>query len=354
MMYSVTRDKAQILFKLILLSVLTLFVLIGCGSGDNPTSSYATWTPSPLPTATCNPNMSLSTPSEWGKTQLVVILYDPRPETVGDQFLELEDKGKVENVSSFVDKIVPHLIKPGGQVAIFQLGYSTYDGASVARLYSYSAIPQLYNTPSLPQTLTPLPSPIVTLTPGFGFIATEQANKKLLAERSAVETEMASEYNCGISYWNTVVQSTATAWNGTATAEISDAEVSFATEVASHDTDAVETPFKTDELYYGGVYYGLSFVSTIFQSDCKNYSKCSLIIIDDLRVYREHNSDNLPINLAGVNVYAVMPNCRDLNQPKCMKQREYWDNEFAEYGAVQPVYFNGIRAEKNLKDVFRR
>ncbi len=342
---------------ILVFSLFILLVLGACGgTPSQQTPGYATWTSSPSATPTCDPNLSLSTPSEWGATQLIVILYDPRPRTIGDQYLELETKEKIRDIPSFVDTIVPHLIQPGGQVSIFQLGYSSYDSARVARLYSYISVPQLYNTPSLPQTLTPLPSPVVTLTPGFGYVATKQAETKQAIGRAAVETANAAGYACGVSYWNTVVKLTATAWNGTATAEINDAEKNFATEITNHDKGlgVIETPFRTDELYYGGVYYGLSFASIVFQAECKNYSKCTLIIIDDLQVYREYNPDNLFINLSGVDIYAILPNCRDIDQPSCMKLREYWSPEFKKYGAEKVVYWNGVRAEVNLIDAIGR
>jgi len=342
-------------FWIVLIISFVIITLMSCGGGTG-VPGFATWTPSPSATATCNPEMSLSTPSEWGTTQLVVILYDPRPETIGEQYIELENKDRIWDVSSFVNIITPRLIKPSGQVSIFQLGYSSYDNARVARLYSYATVPQLYNTPSPPQALTPLPSPVITLTPGFGRVATDQAEKKQSGERVAIETATAAEYSCAISFWNEVVKSTATAWNGTATAEISEAEKNFATEVANHNNGLgiAETPFKTDELYYGGVYYGLSFASVVFQADCKNYNKCTLIIIDDLQVYREYNSDNLPINLSNATVYAIMPNCRDINQPSCTATQEYWSSEFKKYGAGEVFYWNGIRAETNLLDAIGR
>ena len=337
--------------------LLLLTLMLALNACDPPTvpTGYVTWTPSPSATPTCEPNMSLSTPSEWGTTQLIVILYDPRPQAIGERYLELENKEKTRDIPSFIDTIVPHLIKPGGQVSIFQLGYSSYDDARVARLYSYSTIPQLYDTPSPYETLTPLP-PVTLPPPGFERVATEQAIKVQSTARAATEIANEAAHGCEVNYWNNVVKLTATAWDGTATAEISDAGKDFATETTNHDNGVgiTETPFKTDELYYGGVYYGLSFVSTVFQADCKNYDKCTLIIIDDLQVYREYNPDDLPINLSNVDIYVIMPNCRDIDQPSCMKVREYWDAEFKKYGAEKVAYWNGVRAETNLLNAIGR
>lgn len=350
------RSSKKAIYMLALLIGLLLITLLSCGGGNGGDDlGFATWTPSPSATATCNPHMSLSTPSEWGTTHLVVILYDPRPQTVGDQYIELENKEKIRDVPSFIEKIVPRLIKPSGQVSIFQLGYSSYDSARVARLFSYAIVPQLYNTPSPLDTLTPLP-PITLPPPGFERVATEQAIRIQSTAKAATESAREAVYSCEINYWNDVVRLTATAWNGIATAEISDAEDDFATEVANHNNgqNVIETPFRTDELYYGGVYHGLSFASRVFQAECKNYSKCTLIVIDDLRVYQEYNHDNLPINLTGVDVYAIMPNCKDLAQPSCTEVSDYWDPELKKYGAEEVFFWNGVRAETNLLNAIGR
>jgi len=123
----------------------------------------------------------------------------------------------------------------------------------------------------------------------------------------------------------------------------------------SKNGTVLERPYKNEELDYGGVYYGLNFASTVFQNNCSQYTNCILLVVDDLHVWRKHNPDNLTINLSGVKVYVIMPDCRDIDQPSCTALQEYWDNEFKQFGVNdKPIYWNGIRVESNLlKDIGR-
>jgi hypothetical protein len=276
--------------------------------------------------------------------------------TKAGQYLELENKEQTQDVPSFVSTIVPRLIKPGGQVSVFQLGYSSYDDARVSRLYSYASIPQLYDTPAPPETLTPLPLPESTPKPGLDAVAAKQNAKMVATERAAIETATASSYGCITDYWNTVVMQTATAWDETAKAEISETEKEFKEEFSSH-SDGVninETPFRTNALYYSDIYYGLSFASIIFREECGNYNECALVIIDDFGIYEEYEPDDLLIDLSNVDIYSVMASCKDINQPDCVSKKEYWNAKFKEFKAVKTVYWNGVHIEKNLLNIFGR
>lgn len=122
--------------------------------------------------------------------------------------------------------------------------------------------------------------------------------------------------------------------------------------------ETIEIPFRTNELFYGGVYDGLSFATRVFQSDgagCANYTSCTLIIIDDLQLWGNHNPDNLPIDLGGVNAYVVLPHCRDIDNTACQETITYWNTEFENFGIESPPqYWNGERAEINLLAAIRR
>ena len=121
------------ILKLILFFNLLVIILIACGPEPTNEPGYSTWTPSPSATATCPPNISLSTPEGWGlSTRLIVILYDPR--SMGDQYLELANGEKTQDIPFFIRRIVPMLMKPRDQVAVFQLGYSDYNAARITRL----------------------------------------------------------------------------------------------------------------------------------------------------------------------------------------------------------------------------
>lgn len=335
----------------LVLPFLVLFILGACKPTNEP-PGYETWTPSPSVTPTCEPNIRLSTPEGWGLTKrLFVILYDPRFN--GDQYLELANGETTQDIPLFISRIVPTLMKPSDQVAVFYMGYSSYNDARVARLYSYTTPPPLYNTPAPPPTLPPLP-PTTIPTPGFSLVATKEAVR--IQSTAMANTEMVNGaiYNCQKNYWNNIAQVTATAWNSTATAEINSISNELNTALKNANNNSKGKPFATDELYYGGVYYGLNFATTVFQSDCKNYDACILLIINDMHVLRRNNPDKLSINLDGVKTYAIMPECQDIDQPNCKILEDYWDSEFPKFGAAQPVYLNGIHAETNLLNDIER
>lgn len=344
--------KTVVLKKIVFFFSLLLIIifLVACGEG-NDDNYVVTWTPPPSATPTCAPNTHPMTPEVLHlSTRLFVILYDPR--TVGDQYLELANGEKTQDIPHFIGNIVPVLMKPSDQVSVFYMGYSSYNDAKVARLYSYTIPPLLYDTPVPRATLTPPPP---TTTPNYGYeeVATKNALMKLQIAATATEAENQRIYNCEVKHWNDTIQTTAVAWNSTATAEIS--EISNNIDLALKEINTNKgKPFSTDELFYGGVYYSLSFASTVFQSSCKEYDDCILLIIDDMHVSGGNNPDNLSINLNGVKTYVVMPNCQDINEPNCKSLEDYWDNEFLKFGAIKPVYWNGIRAEINLLNAVGR
>lgn len=346
--------KATIV-KLPLYLLILIFMLSACGRGTDVAPGISTWTPSPSPTATCIPDISLSTPEGWGKSRIIVILYDDRP-IVDDLYLQLENGEKTKDTSLFIKTLLPKLIQPGDQISVFQLGYSSFDDAIVSRLFSYTTPPELFNTPPPPNVI-PSNSP-VTLTPGFGYVATQNAMtqqaKAIVATNSASE----SEYRCAVDYWNRVVQQTATTWDAIATAEISDITETMGKEFEAYNSDDKkrerEDPYRTNELYYGGIYYGLNFATTVFGEQCKNGVECILVIVDDLKVYGKNNPDNLKIDLAGVSIITTMHNCRYIDQPDCARLQQYWDDEFTEFGALDAHYWDGSRAELNILKYVRR
>ena len=355
-MHNSDQKSKKAILKLILAFNLLLIILVACGgaSTSDEDDGYATWTPSPSSTPTCVPNIQLSTPEGWGtSSRLIVVLYDPR--TTENRDLELTNGEKTQDIPYFITRIIPMLMRPSDQVSIFQLGYSSYDSARVTRLYSYTTAPQLYNTPSPRETLTPLP-PTTIPSPGFQAVATQNFVRTQLTARASTEAAAEAKYSCEVNYWNDNVKLTATAWDGTATAEIGGISDQLDTEIENfkNSGNATEKPFSTNELYYGGVYYGLNFASTVFQSDCKKYNECILIIIDDLETWGENNPENLPIDLGKVKIYSILPNCKDLDQPSCVKLREYWTVEFEKFGAVDMVYWNETRVELNLLSAIGR
>jgi hypothetical protein len=347
--------KKEFRTKSSLLILIITFILSACNINTNIGPAISTWTPSPSATPTCIPDIGLSTPEGWGRSRIIVILYDDRPIADG-LYLQLENGKTTENPSVFIKSILPKLIKPGDQISIFQLGYSSFDDAIVSRVFSYTSLPELFNTPP-PPIIIPSNSP-VTLTPGFGYVATQNAltqeAKAIIATNSANE----SDYRCAVDYWNSVVQQTATTWDTIATAEISDITNKMNKEFEIYNSEEGkgnrEKPYRTNELYYGGIYYGLSFATSVFGKQCQNEIECILLIIDDLNVYEENNPDNLDIDLKGVKTITAMYNCRYIDQPECAPTQEYWNDEFSKFGVLETNYWDGSRAESNILDYIGR
>jgi hypothetical protein len=308
---------------------------------------FATWTPSITPSPTCVPNMSLSTPEGLKvTTRLIVILYDSRP--VETSFLELRTKEKTNDIQLFLTRIVPNLIGPGDQITIFHTGYSLYEASRVTRLYSYTNVPQLYNTPS-PREALPTPTQGPPVKPGFNAVI---ATKTALAEkiyRAGTEAADQATYNCEITYWNTNVMSTATEWSKAVANEGMEISNQMKMDFEEHNENTMQRPYSSDELYYSELYYGLSFASIIFDADCEKYDECILIVIDDMSTREVENPDQLKIHLNGVDAYVIMPNCADIDQPECGKLKTFWNSEFKRFGVNNKVtYWNGVRIETNL------
>ncbi|KAF0108958.1 MAG: hypothetical protein FD146_2 [Anaerolineaceae bacterium] len=325
-------------------SFLFLFLLGSCG-GNGPINGVATWTPRPSATATCPSNIQLSTPDGYRTTsRMIVILYDPW--SIGDQSLEMENGDKITDIPLFVSRIIPDLMGSSDLVSVFQLGYDSFNDARVLRLNSYITPPELYAVPSPFATLTPLP-PTTTPEIGYGGVATKKAIQVHNTAKPATETANNAIYNCQKDLWNNIIAATATAWE-----QIDSNEVNrIGTAVAGDIKNAEVSRGRTDELYNGGLYWGLSFATQDLETYCGNYADCILIIIDDLHTWGKHNPDNLYINLNYVSkVYVIMPDCRDINQPDCAQLQTYWDSEFPGLGVNldERVYLNGERVEINL------
>lgn len=348
------RWKNKFYSGFVILVCIFFFSLVSCTIDGM--EGVVTHTPTVTLTPTCLP-VSLSTPDGWtAASQLFVILYDPR--ATGEGHLGFENREMTQDVTAFIRKVTPRFVKPGDQLSIFQLGYSSYEAAQVTRLSSYTNIPPLYNTPSPGATLTPLPIP--TLAGGFAPIQATNQAKDIQTQRAVIEEQYESEYNCQKQYWNDNVGATASIWNVTATAEVADLiqRLEFDFERFLKNPEALEVPFRTNELYYGGVYDGLGFATRIFQSDgagCDKYTSCLLLIIDDMELWGHNNPDNVNIDLGNVSAYIIMPNCRDIDNTACQEAITYWNAEFEKYGAAKaPQYWNGERAEINLLEAIRR
>jgi hypothetical protein len=348
------KKKLTFASKLLLVFVFFIFLISACNGQNSNITGISTWTPSPSATPTCDPDISLATPSGWNTvSRLIILLFDPH--STQDSTLELSDGKTTQNVIEFINTAFPKIIRPGDQVSIFQLGYRKYENARYLRAYSYIELPQLYDTPSPQETMTPLVIPVKGTLENFQIPkATLEAGKTQVAY-NATATAIDSSYKCKVKIWNDSAIFTATSYSQTEVAESSIILSNFigaattATKTVE-DKTVPETPYSNDV-----VYEGLYHASLDLESDCSNYDECILIVIDDLNTWTYGNRGDFEINLEGVSLaYVIMPNCKDLNQPSCQKLKNFWDREFHSYGAPPITFANGTRAEINLLDILGR
>lgn len=338
------------IFRLILFIVLTIFVISACGGAGGGIPGVTTWTPSPSFTPTCSPNITLSTPLGANVySSFFIILFDPNSNNEND--LEYTNGEKTQSVIDFVNHIITTISQPSDQISVFQLGYRKYENARYLRIFSYTELPEIYNTPSPNETLTPIP---VLNTGATGMAVIQETNIAGHTQTAHVATDTAffNQTNCLKELYNREAKGTATSWAETQIAEV----ISIETNVSSAATTIIdpirilETPYATNV-----VYEGLYHASVDISSDCLKYSRCILIIIDDLSTWTNENVGNFDINLTGVSlIYSIMPNCKDINQPSCKQLQDFWTEEFEKYGETEIVFANGLRAEENLLEVLRR
>ncbi len=359
-MQSKQKNKKVTLTIVLLLLFIGLALSSGCKEPPSPTP----WTPTPSSTPTCAPRLTLATPSEWGKSRIVVILYDPRVVNTDDSPLLINEQ-KV-SVVDFLKNIVPQIIEPKDQIAIFQLGYASYDDALVYKDRSFIIPPQMLNTPIPRSTLTPIPT-LPSMEPGLNAVATSNAATHTASKYFATQTAIVQENACDRAFWNTQIPPTATAWLATATSEIGSMTQDFLDAIDAYyeNTEDRAQPFTTDELYYGGVYDGLNFASMVFGSNCEQ-NKCTLIIIDDFSTWNDYNkwkenksefNPNTPINidLSGVDIIGIVPQCKDIDSPSCQKIINPWEEEFKNFGDIStPIFETGKRADITILQYFRR
>ncbi|HRN51085.1 MAG TPA: hypothetical protein PLC52_09440 [Anaerolineales bacterium] len=340
--------RRQLLFFILVLGVF----LSACGAG-NGEGGISTHTPSPSPSPTCQADFLLSTPEGWEISRdLVVMLYDPlaiRNEDLVIDYLT----GSTDNVQQFTYDYASKLLNSGlaTQISIFELGHRRYEDARRFRIPVIVERPELYETPSPLDTPTAYPTMEHTPEAGLEVIqATNQARAHMTEQAAAAELVRQLD-GCAREQWDTIAKFTATAWAATQAAE----ETRIAALLQPRGSSDVvvasanPTPYLLDV-----VYDGLYHATIDFKAECLNYDRCILIIVDDLNTWGTDNPNNLDIDLTGVEIFALMPNCRDINQPSCVSLQEYWTDEFLRYGAAGVQYLNGERAEFNLDQLLRR
>jgi hypothetical protein len=338
--------------SLMIFFLLFLLVLAGCGE-DSPFEGNVTpHSPTPSPTPTCPPDIRLSTPEGWKTTtRLTVVLFNP--DSMGGQYLEMEDGEHVKDIVEFVKIIIPKLLGPSDHLAVFHLGFASYEKSRISNLGSDLSIPQFYNTPAPYDTVTPRPTPEKTPEAGMLRVQATQEAKSYQTQVAQINSENAAIYNCQTVLWNETAAADAAAWEVTKIARNTKIENET---FQGFDDFSTEGIYRTDELKHGGLYYGLSFATVILDARCADYDECVILIIDDLSYWMKDNPDQLDIDLQGSKIYTIMPNCEDIDQPSCTELLNFWRDEFINFGSNPNVTFwNGKQqVETQLLKELRR
>jgi len=219
-----------------------------------------------------------------------VILFDPS--ATGSQNLELSDGTHATGVFAFVSRIAPQLMRAGDQVSIFQEGYKDYANARVSRLYSYATRVQLYNTPSPPDVLTPIPT-LGTQAVGLLGIAAENDYENQVVANVATSTANAMIYNCQVLLWNGNAEVTATALKKAEVQEQATQINQITVDVGQFQTDM---PSKKKSVSGFELYDALQNAEIDLSTDCERYNECVLLIVDDLLPLATPRPDYLKIN----------------------------------------------------------
>ena len=333
------------------LAITITLVISSCQLSDVPggiTGITATpLTPSPTPRI-CPPNIDIESLDGLEiETKFIVVLFDEN--LTHAESLEYLTGEKALDVMSFVGKILPKVLGPGDQYSIFSLGFRHYEAAKLNRYSSkITAAPEIVATPQSPMILTPIPTPTLS----DAVLENQVAKNKYVSEveaQNATATQSAFEYDCEKVAYDAMYKVTATAWSVTQQAEANEiaTQIVVAQENRKEKIMAMETPFAADN-----VYEGLSHVTVDFESQCKEYERCILIIFDDLIDWRNVTPDYLQISLKGVDVVSILPQCEDLIQPSCQNVQYLWNPHFESYGAKSVTYFNGKRLEESLLNYF--
>lgn len=351
MLYSFVSKKTNFYLSFVWVFFLCTIMLLSCSPKAIEGITGITATPiTPSPTPRICPNINLDPASGLKVTRTFIVVLFDKNSTENQQVLEDLDGQKTGDVVGFIDKLLPQVLGSGDEYSIFQLGFRTYEGARYDRYSAQiSNAPDIFPTPQSHQTLTPVATPrLGEGTPGLVIIQQKNHYGTAIAQQYATSTQLAFEDLCKISAYATAYQSTNVAW--TVTNQAISTEI--ATNIAENTTSTpviIETPFAGQVLYEG-----LSHASIDFESQCSQYDRCILLIIDDLIDWRNTQPGNeipdyLDFNLKAVEVIVVLPNCRDLQQPSCTRIKDLWTDEFILFGAKNPiVYLNGDRLEERL------
>lgn len=336
----------KFIFAFFWLFTLSAFLLASCQFVNVPDITGITPTPiTPSPTPrVCPPGIDLGSLDGLEITPtFIVVLFDANSTFVKP--MEYLSGESTSDVMEFVSGVLPKMLGPGSQYSIFSLGFGNYESAKLDRYSSkISDSPEIVPTPQPHETLTPIPTPTYSDAVLENQVAKNEYDTNVESQ-NATATQAAFEYDCEIAAYDGTYKMTATAWSVTQQAEANEiaTQIFVAQDGRKERLQMIETPFAGDN-----VYEGLAHVTVDFESQCANYENCFLIIFDDLVDWRPETPDYLHINLEGVDVITVLPQCEDIIQPTCKRVQDQWGPMFESYKAKSIKYYNGERLEEFL------
>jgi hypothetical protein len=251
---------------------------------------------------------STSTPIVFGcpiperQYKMIVVLFDPGAARARP--LTNVNGDKTEDILGFLIDILPETMNTGDQISIFQLGYRAYETARVARVYTYDTYASV--APSWFATETFCESGRIPKGFDRGRNGSDAANS--VRERLQAQITNYSPLN-----------------------------------------SRGEEPYASDV-----VYDGLWHASLDFKADCPDYDTCLLLIVDDLRTWPGVDPRDYEVNLAGIDVLVVIPDCENINTKGCVIRRDYWNKEFARFGAQKVNYVTGDIVDRAIVKHIKR
>lgn len=368
-------------FALIVFSNILFLILTACGGPIIATATPSpTLTPLPsstvTPTATPSPTLcpTLINQQSPGLVSLspvfVVVLYD--------------DEQTSFNSMELMTNVIQKVAAPGDGLAMVQSGYFSdqFDISKTIVLTSpLLEVPDIVLSPTSISTLTPQAiqakegTPVPPSTPdisdltifnaaetqtAFPVLATQtinayktQVSETEVAAQStstasfATATEIAVLNQCAGILWDNAYADLDAEWQATKAANQMDFLTQIAGTLEPQKDISRPTPHAGTDLYGG-----LASASLIFSNYCQDdtFSRCILIILDDLYDWRPKPPPKLEIQFDNVDVISILMSCSETYSPSslCQPAQEHWTPQFQLFGANTIQYHNNQDIENFL------
>lgn len=327
--------------------------LTACSAVGGVLAGIATPTLAPTP-IDCPTSNSVATDlsGEVQRPKLIVVLVESSP----NQSVYIEEAYRI------IGHVLPRLIAPGDQIAVFRNGYREYRDAVILDLNQPELTPQ--NIPSSPTPPATLPAEVV-ITPTHQTQLGQNIEKN---EATAAAQEMQTTatiewayYGCALNEWEGNFQQLSDAWESTEEAAVLGLESILASTLTAERATAQATQAVTP--IANSFYEGLGHTTSVFGglgcaeagSDSSSFSRCVLIVFDNFLDWRiatiEAGTYPIPsgIDLQNIDVLGVMLNCARVYEPACVELQDFWTPQLmGQYGAKSVSYIDGHDIESEL------